>query len=238
MVARSKDKMDDIAAKYPSELSKVVVADLSENEQSKSICPEIVSWCDNNLSLLVNNAGAGTQGLTTEKCEIEQFEWTLRLNLTSTFIMTKYLHSALRNGVSDKRHSDYSGCIVNIGSISGIQSYPSFTPYGIAKCGVHHLTKLNCLEFASSGIRVNCIAPSAVTTNWHKTAMNLSDEETEQYYANSGAVHPIGRAGNVQDIVEMVMFMANGSKSGWMTGQVVTLDGGRGCSTTMAMPSK
>merc|ERR1740123_1309847 len=102
MVARSKDKMQAIASVYPSHLSKIIQADLSDNKQSKAICSDIISWCGNNLSLLVNNAGAGKQGLTTEKCEIEDLEYIMRLNLTSAFILTKYLLPALKNGIKNR----------------------------------------------------------------------------------------------------------------------------------------
>lgn len=235
MVARSKDKMERIAAVFPRDSSHIVVADLSDNAQSESICSGIISWCDNNLSLLVNNAGAGVRGLSTANCGTDDFEAQMRLNLTSVFIVTKHLLPALKNGIANRRHTDFDSSIVNIGSVAGSQVYPQFTPYSVAKAGLDHLTRLHSLEFAPFGIRVNCIAPATVITNWHK-ASGLTDEEAQRYYANSHALHPIGRAGNVQDLVEMIMFMANGSKTGWMTGQIVTLDGGRNHRSVMPTP--
>jgi len=235
MVARSKDKMERIAAVFPRSLSHIVVADLSDNAQSESICTGIISWCDNNLSLLVNNAGMGTRGLSTEKCTTDEFEAQMRLNLTSCFILSKNLLPALKNGIENRRHSDFDSAIVNIGSVAGSQVYPQFTPYSVAKAGLDHLTRLQSLEFAPFGIRVNCIAPATVITNWHQ-ASGLTAEEAQRYYANSHALHPIGRAGNVKDLVEMIMFMANGSKTGWMTGQIVTLDGGRNHRSAMPTP--
>lgn len=100
-----------------------------------------------------------------------------------------------------------------------------------------HMTKLNSLEFAPFGIRVNCIAPATVITNWHKNS-GLTDKEAVDYYERSHAVHPIGRAGTVGDIVDMIMFMADGSKTGWMTGQVVTLDGGRSNCSVLPVQKK
>ena len=237
MIARSKSKMEEIAKIYPSELPKIIVADLSINEQAKDICPEIISWCDNNLSLLVNNAGMGVKGLSTQNCEIDQFESQLRLNLTSIFILTKYLLPALKEGNRNRRHSNYDSSIINIGSVAGSQVHPIFTPYCVAKCALEHLTKLHCLEFASFGIRVNCIAPATVITNWMK-ASGSTDKEVEKYYKDSHALHPIGRCGTVKDLVDMIMFLADGSKTGWMTGQVITLDGGRNHISIMPSPDK
>ena len=237
MLARSKSKMEQIASIYPPELSKIIVVDLSINDQVKNVCPEILSWCNNNLSLLVNNAGMGTKGLSTQNCEIDQFESQLRLNLTSVFILTKYLLPALKQGIKNKRHSNYDSSIINIGSVAGSQVYPNFTPYCVAKGALEHLTRLNCLEFAPFGIRVNCIAPATVITNWHK-ASGLSDKQVKQYYDNSHSLHPIGRSGNVKDLVDIIMFLADGSKTGWITGQVITLDGGRNHSSVMPAPNK
>lgn len=235
MVARSKDKMEAIASVYPSYLSKILVADLSDNKQTIAACKEILLWCNNNLSLLVNNAGAGKQGVSTENCGIEDFEWIMRLNLTSAFILTKYLLPALKYGFKNRRHTNYDSSVINIGSIAGSSAFPSFTPYCIAKSAMDHLTKLNSLEFAPHGIRVNCIAPATVITNWHKNS-GMSDDEAVAYYERAHAAHPIGRAGTVKDIVDMIMFLANGSKTGWVTGQVITMDGGR--SNTSVLPAQ
>ena len=189
------------------------------------------------MDLLVNNAGAGKQGLTTENCEVEDLEWIMRLNLTSAFILTKYLLPALKNGIKNRRHSDYDSSIINIGSVAGTQVFPTFTPYCMAKSAMDHMTKLNSLEFAKFGIRVNCIAPATVITNWHKNS-GMTDKEAVQYYERSHAVHPIGRAGTVKDIEHMIMFLANGSKSGWITGQVITMDGGRSNSSVLPVQKK
>ena len=159
MIARSKSKMEEIARMYPSELSKIIVADLSINEQTKDVCPKIISWCNNNLSLLVNNAGMGVKGTSTQI--VRSINW-ITINLTSVFILTKYLLPALKQGNKNRRHTNYDSSIINIGSVAASQVYPHLIHIQLQN-GLEHLTKLNCLEFAPFGIRVNCISITVIT---------------------------------------------------------------------------
>ena len=122
MVSRSTEKMQEIASQYPSEASHIITADLSDNAQSEQACADILTWADGNLSLLVNNAGAGIKGSTLANSSIEQFESQIRLNLTAVFIFTKLLSPLLAATASRAQASDlkYSGSIVNIGSIAAV----------------------------------------------------------------------------------------------------------------------
>jgi len=227
MVARSVDKMQALATVFPSEKVKIIGADLSVPSQCEEICKEIRKWCDDKLDLLVNNAGAGIFDQYLDTTDIEAWNACINLNLTSCFLLTKHLKPALVNAAP-------SSSVVNIGSIGGFRAFPKLTPYCVAKAGVAHLTRCNAMELAPQKVRVNCVQPATVVTNFHERA--LGKEHVKKYYEDSQALHPIGRAGNVNDVVQMILFLADVEKAGWITGQCITLDGGRTLVTSI--PSK
>ena len=76
------------------------------------------------------------------------------------------------------------------------------------------------------GVRVNSVNPAPVSTNFHTTAV-MSKEAAQQFYEVGSTVHPIGRIGTPADVAAMCLFLADGDKAGWLTGQNIVLDGGR-----------
>lgn len=76
------------------------------------------------------------------------------------------------------------------------------------------------------GIRVNAINPATVKSNFFAAA-GLSQVQADAYIVASAAMHPIGRVGEPADVAELCYFLTDNTKSGWLTGQCVVLDGGR-----------
>jgi NAD(P)-dependent dehydrogenase (short-subunit alcohol dehydrogenase family) len=114
------------------------------------------------------------------------------------------------------------GAIVNIGSmwaLHGIAATPC-SGSSTAKGAVHSLTRNLAIEFAPDQIRVNGIAPAVVETPLFDPL--LSAEQLAAF----NAFHPIGRNGQPQDITEAVLFLADGERSGWITGVILSVDGG------------
>jgi NAD(P)-dependent dehydrogenase (short-subunit alcohol dehydrogenase family) len=104
------------------------------------------------------------------------------------------------------------GAIVNMGSISGSMAYAGGGAYATSKAAIAQLTKVLALEAGPYGITVNCIEPGTIR---HRPG-------TE----NESASHiPIGRAGTVTDVAKLVSYLASDAAS-YMTGSVITLDGG------------
>mmetsp|Transcript_42777 Transcript_42777/g.69551 ORF Transcript_42777/g.69551 Transcript_42777/m.69551 type:complete len:277 (-) Transcript_42777:77-907(-) len=228
LLARSRDKMEKLAARYPAELSFVQVCDLSKVNQIEPACRKIMKWCNGRLNLLVNNAGMGKIDCTTESTSMEDFQLQITVNLTAVFALTKYLLPALKQEAKFSRNigDSHGATVIHIGSIASFAAFPKLTPYCVAKAGVAHLTRIQSMEFAPHQIRVNCIQPATVITDWHNRA-GMGKEKAARYYTNSHSAHPIGRSGTVEDIVQMTNFLADKRKSGWITGQCLTMDGGR-----------
>ena len=99
-------------------------------------------------------------------------------------------------------------------------------PYSIAKAGIEMMTKSLALELAPKNIRVLCIAPATIQTNFHTNA-GMTQESANVYYENSANTHPLGRIGKPSDISELVVFLADNTKAGFQTGSIIPVDGGR-----------
>jgi NAD(P)-dependent dehydrogenase (short-subunit alcohol dehydrogenase family) len=168
------------------------------------------------IDLLVNNVGGGKFGETIEQTTVEQWNEMMTLNLSSAYFMTQAVLKCMTPG----------GCIINFSSILASRPVNGLAPYSIAKAGVEMMTKSLALELAPKNIRVLCIAPATIQTNFH-TGAGMSQEAADKYYANSASTHPIGRIGQPSDISELVVFLADNTKSGFMTGSVIPVDGGR-----------
>jgi len=121
-----------------------------------------------------------------------------------------------------------------MGSLAAVVVNPTLTSYSVAKAGLTHLTRIQAVEFAPSRVRINCINPATVKTQFHRAA-GFSEKDAESYYEATEKLHPLGRIGNTNDVVEMIMFLADSNKSGWITGQCIGIDGGR--SLLSALPA-
>jgi NAD(P)-dependent dehydrogenase (short-subunit alcohol dehydrogenase family) len=168
------------------------------------------------IDLLVNNVGGGKFGETIEKTTLEQWNEMITLNMSSTFFMSQ---AALKYMAPD-------ACIINFSSILASKPVNGLGPYSVAKAGVEMMTKSLALELAPKNIRVLCIAPATIQTNFH-TGAGMSQEAADKYYESSAGTHPIGRIGQPSDISELVVFLADHTKAGFMTGSVISVDGGR-----------
>jgi NAD(P)-dependent dehydrogenase (short-subunit alcohol dehydrogenase family) len=114
--------------------------------------------------------------------------------------------------------------IVFVSSNAGHIAVPGGGVYGASKAAVDSLVRSWALELAPQGIRVNAVAPAAVRTEVY-AANGLSPEEVEGYFGFQASQTPLGRTGEVDDVVPWITRFAEPSSS-WVTGQIITLDGG------------
>jgi citronellol/citronellal dehydrogenase len=160
------------------------------------------------MDLLVNNAGgqffAPAVGISRKG-----WDAVIDVNLTSVFIVTKAAFPFLKQA---------QGTVVNI-SLSGVDRGSMGIAHSIAaRAGVLGLTRTLALEWASSGISLNCIGPGAVLTE------GLAGEAAKAMLDRLVAATPMGRATSVEEVAELVAFLA--SPAGHlMTGQLLQLDG-------------
>jgi NAD(P)-dependent dehydrogenase (short-subunit alcohol dehydrogenase family) len=161
------------------------------------------------LDVLVNNAGTQT---CTPFLEVTDDEWDLviRTNLKGCFLCTQAAARFMKD------HG--GGAVVNIGSGSNKTPFPGLVAYTASRGGIEMLTKVAAVELAAHGIRVNCVAPGAIEVE--RTRL-----EREDYAGHFGAITPLGRVGQPEDVARTVLFLAS-DDAAFITGQTIWVDGG------------
>ena len=185
-----------------------VQADVSDRSAVEAMVRE-ASEVLGPVELLVNNAGISHQGLFQD---VDDALWDrlLAVNLTGA---RNAVQAVLPHMLSEKR-----GCIVNVSSIWGLRGGSCEVAYACTKAALVGLTRSLALELAPSGIRVNCVAPGCIETDMVRA---LGEETRAQLKAET----PLGRLGQPEDIANLIAFLAS-ERAGFVTGQVVTADGG------------
>jgi 3-oxoacyl-[acyl-carrier protein] reductase len=184
--------------------------DITDEESVKNSIEEIINT-EGKIDILVNNAGITRDNLIL-RMSLEDWEKVIDINLTGTFICSKY---AVRHMVKARR-----GKIINISSIVGVHGNAGQCNYSASKAGIIGLTKTLAREFAGRNILVNAIAPGYIQTEMTE---KLSDSVKEKLME----LIPAGRLGSVDDIAKTVLFLA-GDDSDYVTGTVINVDGGMG----------
>ncbi|MER8530447.1 SDR family oxidoreductase [Mesorhizobium sp. M0814] len=168
-------------------------------------------------SILVNNAGVGSSGISSEDISDELWLWMMNVNINGVFWCSRAFG---RHMIAAGR-----GSIVNLGSMSGtICNRPQpQTPYNVSKAAVHHMTRSIAAEWAPHGVRVNAVAPTYIETPM-VLAIPESAPRIEAWLRDT----PMGRMGQAHEVASAVLFLASDAAS-LMTGAVVPVDGGFTC---------
>lgn len=181
---------------------------VSDFEACEAMIKDIVKE-HGRLDILINNAGITKDGLIMKMKE-EDFDSVLNVNLKGTFNTIR--HSA-RQMLRQK-----SGKIINISSVSGILGNAGQANYAASKAGVIGLTKTMARELGSRGVTVNAIAPGFVDTE-------MTGVLSEEIRENACRQIILGRFGKPEDIANVAVFLAS-DKADYITGQVISVDGG------------
>lgn len=159
------------------------------------------------LDILVNNSGI-IRDRTIKKLSLDEFEGVVRVNLIGTFNVTQKAAAILRP----------NGRIINLSSVSGQMGLFGQANYSSSKAAIIALTKVSAREFARQNITVNAIAPGFIDVGMSK---GMPDEVTANFIKQI----PLGRLGDVSEIVNAALFLASPLAS-YITGHVLNVNGG------------
>lgn len=162
------------------------------------------------LDILVNNAAHQQHHETLEILSEQDWDRTFKTNIYGYFHMAKCAVPQLPRG----------GCIINTGSITGLEGNPMLLDYAATKGAIHAFTKSLAQNLVSRGIRVNCVAPGPV---W---APLQSQDKGGRSFAEHGADVPMGRPAQPEEIAPAYVFLASAADSSYITGEVLGLLGG------------
>jgi 3-oxoacyl-[acyl-carrier protein] reductase len=209
-VARNKEKLDSVV-KAAAEKGHGVEAESVDIADGAALTKSIEQTIEKHgrLDILVNNAGITRDGLFM-RMEDKDFDDVLNTNLRSAFVACR---AAARTMIRAKW-----GRIINISSVSGIIGNAGQVNYSASKAGLIGMTKSIARELAGKQVTANCVAPGFITTD-------MTDVLPPQIKEKVQEIIPLRRFGNVADIAAMVAFLAS-DKAGYITGQVLAVDGG------------
>jgi NAD(P)-dependent dehydrogenase (short-subunit alcohol dehydrogenase family) len=190
-------------------------ADVRHEEEVRTLVDQAVKrfGC---LDVAVNNAGTeGKSGPVTEQ-SAESYAATFETNVLGTVLSMKHELRVMQH----QRH----GCIINLSSTLGHKAAPGVSLYAASKHAVEGLTKAAALESAEFGVRVNAVAPGPVETEMLNRVTGSADRK-----ASLIAGVPLKRAGTPDEIAQVIVFLAS-DKASFLTGQIVSVDGGKSAS--------
>ncbi len=165
------------------------------------------------IDILVNNAGIFKAADFLAVSE-QDFDAVLRVNLKGSFLMGQAVARAMV--------ATGGGAIVNMSSVNGVLAIPNIASYNVSKGGVNQLTRAMALALADQGIRVNAVAPGTIATELAAQAVLTSEEAKHKILSRT----PLKRLGEPAEVADVVAWLASDAAS-YITGEIVTVDGGR-----------
>lgn len=185
------------------------VADVADVERVQTLLQDFAEKTGR-LDVVIANAGVTNYGEFLEYSP-EAFDRLMAVNLRGSYFTAQ---SAANIMISQK----ISGRILLMSSVTGIQAFRNLGAYGITKAGIRHMAASLGFELGEYGITVNAISPGAVLTE-----RTFADDPL--FEQNWASVTPTGRAGYVEDIVSIALFLAS-PEARHITGQTIQVDGG------------
>ena len=186
--------------------------DVAEEAYAKG-CVQAAIDAYGKLDILINNAGVFLTTAEVQDYPIEDFDRTIRNNIRSAFLMTKYAIPHLRKT---------NGNIVSAGSEAGFNGLAQNAPYGGTKGWMHSFMMGVAVEQAKYGIRANCVCPGAIDTAWTHKETGPMDKKMEDMLIQAT---PMARRGTPEEMANVYAFLASDEAS-YVTGALWLADGG------------
>ena len=200
------EKLEELKNKY--EKIKIMKFDISQTSKIE----EFIEKASNelgSLDCLINNAGV-TQDNLAIRMSFEEWKKVIDINLTSTFLISKY---AIKKMLKYKK-----GKIINISSVVGHTGNLGQANYTASKAGIIAMSKSLAIEYAKKNININCISPGFIKTS-------MTDKIDQKYKEQIISKIPSGRLGEASDVANAVLFLAS-NQSDYINGETLHVNGG------------
>lgn len=189
--------------------------DVSDKASVDRAFAEAIAHLDG-LDVLIHAAGIAP-GSPAESTPLEMWETTMAINATGTLLTNQVAFEALKVG---------GGRILNFASAAGAKGLPGKAAYAASKGAVLSWSRTVAVEWAPYGITVNSIVPAIWTPMYEKTRSEMTAEQLVEHDRRLSTMIPLGgRLGRLEDLIPVLKFMA-GEGSRFMTGQIISVDGG------------
>ena len=188
---------------------KILKFDISQSDKIEEFIENATKDLGGSLDCIINNAGI-TQDNLAIRMSLEEWQKVININLTSTFLISKF---AIKKMLKNK-----SGKIVNITSVVGHTGNLGQANYTASKAGIVAMSKSLAIEYAKKNININCISPGFI-----KTAM--TDKIDEKFKDIIISKIPSARLGDPDDIANAVLFLSS-DKSSYINGETLHVNGG------------
>ena len=188
---------------------KILKFDISDHEKIEEFVNDATEKLGGSLDCIVNNAGITKDNLAI-RMTMEEWSKVININLTSTFLMSKF---AIKKMLKNK-----SGKIINITSVVGHTGNVGQSNYTASKAGIVAMSKSLAIEYAKKNINVNCISPGFISTA-------MTDKIDEKFKDAIISNIPANRLGKPEDVANAVLFLASTS-SDYINGETIHVNGG------------
>jgi len=201
------EKLEELKKEF--EKINILKFDISQSEKIEEFIENATKELGGSLDCIVNNAGI-TQDNLAIRMSLDEWKKVIDINLTSTFLMSKF---AIKKMLKNK-----SGKIVNITSVVGHTGNLGQANYTASKAGIVAMSKSLAIEYAKKNININCISPGFI-----KTAM--TDKIDEKFKDAIISKIPSARLGEPDDIANAVCFLCS-DQSSYINGETLHINGG------------
>ena len=191
-----------------------VATDVSREDDAQRLCEQALRVFGR-VDILVNNAA--TFVLKGLEASIEDWRRSLDVNVVGTALVSRFAVEAMKQSSG--------GAIVNLGSISSFVAQPQFVTYSATKAALVQMTRNMALDLAPFGIRVNCVCPGTILTRASQDHMERVGMTLEEFVAEEGPKHLLGRVGKPREVAYAILFLASDEAS-FITGTHLMVDGG------------
>ena len=200
-------KLNELKNKYKNIV--IIKQDISAHEELEGFIDKCNTELGEKIDVLINNAGITKDNLTI-RMDKNEWDTVININLTSTFLLSKY--------VIKKMLKKKSGKIINITSVVGHTGNVGQANYAASKGGISAMSKSLSLEYAKKNITINCIAPGFIDTV-------MTQKINEDYKNQLKSKIPLDRFGSTQDIANCAAFLCS-DLSNYITGETIHVNGG------------